>query len=226
MKIFLTSLLFAVLVFAMPTTAAAAAAAPNGELMKESIAPVEVPGGVLFSFDMKQAVSIAVAGTFNGWDMKKNVMQKNKNGIWFAVISLPKGKIEYKIVINEKDWVDDPKNAEKIEDSYGGGKKSLFEVKTGIDLGGVAVNGQEVTFKFRSADAKSVSVAGSFNNWDMKANALVKGDDSMWIITIKFAAGKYQYKYVVDGSQWVVDPVNTASAEDGFGGSNSVVEVK
>ena len=49
--------------------------------------------------------------------------------------------------------------------------------------------------------------------------------DGTWEVTVPLAAGSYQYKFVGDGN-WFADPNAAATADDGFGGQNSLVEVK
>jgi hypothetical protein len=48
------------------------------------------------------------------------------------------------------------------------------------------------------------------------------GVDGGWTCTHSFTAGTYQYKFVVDGTQWIPDPTDTNTVPDGFGGTNSV----
>ncbi len=76
--------------------------------------------------------------------------------------------------------------------------------------------------------AKSVLLSGSFNDWGNTAgNAdpmLDPDGDGTWSTEKKLAAGVYQYKFVVDG-KWMADASNPNQVPDGFGGSNSVIEV-
>ena len=48
------------------------------------------------------------------------------------------------------------------------------------------------------------------------------GTDGAWTGTHAFTAGTYQYKFIVDGTQWIADPDNPNSVDDGFGGKNSL----
>jgi 1,4-alpha-glucan branching enzyme len=194
--------------------------------MKKAFAPIELKKGVLFTFAKKDAKSVAVAGTFNNWDNKKNLLKKNTKGLWYIILPIQKGKIEYKFVINKEQWTHDPVNKNKIEDAYGGGFKSVFEIKKGVNLGGVVVNGNKVTFKYFAPNAKSVALAGSMNEWNVATNPLAKNEEGFWILEIELIVGTYQYKYVVDGNQWKADPKNQNTQEDGFGGINSIIEVK
>jgi len=72
--------------------------------------------------------------------------------------------------------------------------------------------------------AKTVCVAGSFNNWDPAKNRMVKSRDGTFRAKVKLPPGKYEYKFVADGT-WVDDPDAEQKAANQFGTSNSVVEV-
>jgi Glycogen recognition site of AMP-activated protein kinase len=70
----------------------------------------------------------------------------------------------------------------------------------------------------------SVGVSGSFNAWDKAGIPLTYDAASQtWQLAMMLAAGTYQYKFVVNGSDWKADPDNSNSVGDGFGGVNSVV---
>lgn len=82
------------------------------------------------------------------------------------------------------------------------------------------------TFTFESgANAKTVSVAGTFNNWSATANPMTRvAGTNQWKLTLPLQAGDYQYKFVVDGSQWTPDP-NAKNVNDGNGNINSELTV-
>jgi hypothetical protein len=84
----------------------------------------------------------------------------------------------------------------------------------------------EHTFRLDGyAEASSVVVTGSFSAWAATSGAgaiaLSKGLDGAWTVTHTFDAGTYQYKLVVDGN-WIVDPSNQYTTDDGMGHTNSV----
>jgi len=60
---------------------------------------------------------VFVAGTFNGWNPKKNKLTFN-NGVYSTTIALSKGRHEYKFVINDL-WCIDPKNQEWVPNGHG-----------------------------------------------------------------------------------------------------------
>jgi 1,4-alpha-glucan branching enzyme len=86
------------------------------------------------------------------------------------------------------------------------------------------VAAKPIEFKLYSPKAKKVSLAGSFNNWDAKKLSAKKDSQGNWLVKIDLKPGRYEYKFVVDGS-WINDPKSQAVFNT-FGTQNSVVEVK
>ncbi|MBI4982367.1 MAG: glycoside hydrolase family 13 [Candidatus Omnitrophica bacterium] len=82
-----------------------------------------------------------------------------------------------------------------------------------------------VEFKFYSPQAKKVSLAGSFNNWDVKSGLAKKDSKGNWIAKASLKPGRYEYKFFVDGS-WTNDPRCTSCVTNNFGTQNCVIEVK
>lgn len=80
-------------------------------------------------------------------------------------------------------------------------------------------------FQIFAPQAKKVSVAGSFNNWDVKKHSAKKDTKGNWSAKLVLKPGKYEYKFLVDGS-WVNDPKSGDQVYNSFGTQNSVVEVK
>lgn len=84
-----------------------------------------------------------------------------------------------------------------------------------------AVNNDVVTFFLRNnTRARRVMLAGSFNDWNPDALSMTR-TDSGWIANVKLGAGKWWYKFIIDG-RWIVDPDNAISENDGLGNVNSV----
>jgi len=80
-----------------------------------------------------------------------------------------------------------------------------------------------VRFVLVAPDAKQVSLAGTFNQWDPQATPLVRaGATGVWTATLTLPAGQHQYAFVVDGVRWVPDP-GAPAVDDGFGRRNSVL---
>jgi hypothetical protein len=83
-----------------------------------------------------------------------------------------------------------------------------------------------VTFQFRSAEAASVSVAGTFNDWDPARAPMVRGENGEWRLQLVLPPGKYEYQYVIDGRRFVPDPEALERQNDGYGGENAVLRLK
>ncbi|HEX5645745.1 MAG TPA: isoamylase early set domain-containing protein [Nitrospira sp.] len=75
-------------------------------------------------------------------------------------------------------------------------------------------------------NAQSVSVAGDFNGWNPANTKLERTDGGMWTVTLPLKPGRYEYMFVIDGKQWIADPLATEAATDGFGAQNAVLDVE
>jgi chromosome partitioning protein len=94
------------------------------------------------------------------------------------------------------------------------------------DFYGVTQINDALVFVTLYPRAKSVQIAGDFNNWQPAKTHMQKvGDSGVWQSKLKLPAGKYRYRLVVDG-QWQQDPFNELTESNPFGGFNSVIEVK
>ena len=85
---------------------------------------------------------------------------------------------------------------------------------------------QTHTFDYADAAARSVGVAGSFNDWRPDATPMQRADNGHWSVTVELPPGTYQYLFVIDGSDWVPDPTAAHGIDDGFGRANSLVVVE
>ena len=78
-----------------------------------------------------------------------------------------------------------------------------------------------VTFAYQAPEAKTVSLAGNFTNWDQAAVSLKKSKSGLWKTTLSLAPGTYEYRLVVDG-QWRDDPQCPMRVANPFGTENCV----
>lgn len=74
-----------------------------------------------------------------------------------------------------------------------------------------------VWFCYRGS-GQNVAVAGDFNEWNPAAAAMKRVDqtDFFWIAQQLPAAGRVEYKLVVDGN-WILDPLNSRTSMGGYG---------
>lgn len=80
-------------------------------------------------------------------------------------------------------------------------------------------------FRFYAPQAKRVSVAGTFNSWDTKTLSAKKDSKGNWTAKVNLKPGRYEYKYLVDGS-WLNDPRCTSLVSNNLGSQNCIIEVR
>jgi 1,4-alpha-glucan branching enzyme len=76
--------------------------------------------------------------------------------------------------------------------------------------------------EFVKPEAKSVFVAGSFNDWSPSKTPLSRTRDGKWVGELTGISGRHEYLFVVDG-QWLPDPNAIESVQNPYGGKNSVL---
>jgi hypothetical protein len=74
--------------------------------------------------------------------------------------------------------------------------------------------------------AMTVAAAGDFNGWDPAQTPLEPTANGAWSVTLPLEPGRYEYMFVVDGEDWIVDPFAVEQSDDGFGAQNAVLEVR
>ena len=75
------------------------------------------PRKVKFQIAADPGSEVYVAGTFNSWDPRKDRLTF-KDGVYTACLLLPKGRYEYKFVINDI-WCIDPECPEWTPNDFG-----------------------------------------------------------------------------------------------------------
>ena len=85
---------------------------------------------------------------------------------------------------------------------------------------------EEVEFRHEAGGGPSaIFVAGDFNNWNPSGHAMTDDDgDGVWTAVIDLPAGRYEYRFVVDG-RWIEDPSAAEFAASPYGERNSIVVV-
>jgi 1,4-alpha-glucan branching enzyme len=73
---------------------------------------------VEISLYFPEAMSVYVAGEFNGWDTQSLPMKKDKDGVWRSKIKLLPGRHEYKLFA-DNGWIENLPGAETIPNPFG-----------------------------------------------------------------------------------------------------------
>ena len=85
---------------------------------------------------------------------------------------------------------------------------------------------KNVVFTVRADVGKAVYLAGCFNQWNPTGKKMLdKKNEGVYTVSVKLAPGRYEYKYVIDGT-WCADPENLEFVQNEHGTLNSVVVVK
>ncbi|MGD8496589.1 MAG: isoamylase early set domain-containing protein [Gemmatimonadales bacterium] len=82
-----------------------------------------------------------------------------------------------------------------------------------------------VQFVIAAPNARSVALAGDFNEWSPSIELSDPDMDGVWSARVALEAGVHEYMFVIDGTEWRPDPNALSYTADGFGRRNSVVAV-
>lgn len=83
----------------------------------------------------------------------------------------------------------------------------------------------KVTFLLpKDVQAETVYLVGDFNNWDEKATPMTTDKEGNHTATLTLEKGReYQFRYLVNGTEWHNDWQADRYTQNPFSGDNSVV---
>jgi serine protease AprX len=85
-----------------------------------------VDGRLMFVYHNRVPRTVAIAGSFNDWDMHTLRLQESHDGWWSVWLPKPQpGTYHYKYVIDGAVWLEDPANKQKEPDGVGGWNSML-----------------------------------------------------------------------------------------------------
>jgi 1,4-alpha-glucan branching enzyme len=87
----------------------------------------------------------------------------------------------------------------------------------------------KVTFSLDNSEIKSakhINIAGDFNSWDIESIPMKKQKNGEYTASVELAKGmEYQFKYIIDGKDWINDPEADKYVNNDYQSKNSVVVV-
>lgn len=84
-----------------------------------------------------------------------------------------------------------------------------------------------VRFVLTNSEARSVALAGSFNQWSASSHPLAReGSRGIWTAVVPLPPGEHLFMFVVDGTRWISPPLAEDYVDDAFGAKNGVVVVR
>jgi hypothetical protein len=147
----------------------------------------------------------------------KKVDPTTDSGIMFHVETIPANvrNMDYRMIIDGL-WTTDPQNPFSVT-----GPSGIVESRVPLpeppknSFQNAAAPGT-YRFIFRTAPGETVTVAGSFNNWDPFMYELREISPGFYTITLPLPPGNFQYLFCYRGEQ-IPDPENTRKlyARDG-----------
>ncbi len=85
----------------------------------------------------------------------------------------------------------------------------------------------KVSFRLDAADAPEaakVQLLGDFNNWDKTAEPMTLLKSKDFTATLELEAGKeFQFRYLIDGTEWKNDSQADYFVSNSFGEENGVI---
>ncbi len=175
-------------------------------LFKEKMTVQVLPDGRTRFFlpGHADAGRVVLSGSFNNWNTQRPLMAPTDSG-WVAVVDLAPGKHLYKFIVDGQ-WIYDEQNRLKESDGLRGYNSVYFRYNHRFFLPGYP-------------QARSVYVAGSFNNWSTTELPLTRWMGG-WVIEVYVREGMHRYKFYVD-KEWVLDPRNPDVRPDQSGYMNN-----
>ena len=74
--------------------------------------------------------------------------------------------------------------------------------------------------------ANKVNLSGDFNNWDIESIAMKKAKTGEFSASVELEKGReYQFKYIIDGKEWINETEADKFVPNEFQSENSVVVV-
>jgi hypothetical protein len=149
------------------------------------------------------------------------------SGVLFFTYQIPENSdaIEYRLIINGL-WTTDPLNPDARFDSESGLARSVVKLPP-IERRRVSTQMPEgaVVFYYKAAPGKTISVTGTFNNWDPFMYRMHEEESGKYTLTLTLPPGSYHYDFYEDG-QFIPDPANRDRVYYDSGRVAGVITVK
>ncbi|MDT8717392.1 Ig-like domain-containing protein [Clostridium sp. 19966] len=162
---------------------------------------------------------VIVKGSWDAnWSPAEMQKDATNTNLWYKTLKLSPGSYEYGICTwsqttkdqTNGDWQGDPLNINP--------KGGNPVVNAPSEFQSITVNdNRTVTFKFQGdGNTNSVNLAGDMNGWSSSVTPMTKGENNIWSATTSpINPGKHEYKFVLNGSNWITDPQNPNKSSGG-----------
>ena len=176
-----------------------AAASPASPLRAVPDAPRRVQGGRRFLVSLPAAIGYALAATLAGFLIRGALPTTKPTQVATEVSRL---------------------------DSAASGAPSVTTVAATTAIREAQEAPVAVQFVLDARRANSVAVVGDFNAWDASANPMVRDSASgAWTALVDVKPGRHVYAFLVDGTEWTLDPSAQRTKDADYGTEQSVMIV-
>jgi hypothetical protein len=130
------------------------------------------------------------------------------SGIMFYIEPIPAAikNMDYRLIINGL-WTTDPSNPNRIL-GPSGVAESRFPLPEKIVTALVSATPGIYTFSYNAPSGETITVGGSFNNWDPFMYELRETSRGFYSLSLPLPPGNFQYAFFYRGEQ-IPDPANT-----------------
>ena len=95
----------------------------------QRVSPAPTKRAVRFEFQAPPTTQrVALVGDFNHWNRWSHIMRKSPSGLWETTVELAPGRYQYKFLVNDNQWLTDPKATAQASNQYGT-NNSVIEVR-------------------------------------------------------------------------------------------------
>jgi hypothetical protein len=150
------------------------------------------------------------------------------SGMLFHIYPIPENlemsDIEYRLIIDGL-WARDPLNPDYRTDTSGISRSVVFIPRIKRPYSPSSGPEGTITFTFYAESGETVSVAGSFNNWDPFMYELVEASPGRYTLSLPLPPGTYHYAFFYRGERFL-DPANPRRvySRDGKAASEAKVD--
>ena len=130
------------------------------------------------------------------------------SGIMFHIEPIPVGikNMDYRLIINGL-WTTDPTNPTRVLGASGVAE-SRFPLPEKLITALTPPTPGVYTFSYHAPPGETITVCGSFNNWDPFMYELRETSPGLYNLSLPFPPGNFQYVFFYRGEK-IPDPANT-----------------
>jgi tetratricopeptide (TPR) repeat protein len=200
---------------------------------------------ISFTYYNPNAYAVWAVGTFNQWGKEKNaagieeispkyywpLQEPNADGVWTLTTTADLNVHDYAFLVDEDHYEKDPIINQGAFKKFTNTQQILSYPKSVIGFDDLYL----VDFTFFRKNATTVWIVGDFNYWGGTALTVKKilpgyyidmqdpDHDGEWTAQVYLTKGKHLFKFVVNGTSWIVDPKQKTDSQNLSSANNLII---